>query len=72
MIEEKIDVTIKELPVFLKREVLDYAEFLAKKYNLKHKTANKKKFKFDWEGGLADIKDKPTSVELQHKASEWR
>ncbi|MCK4762152.1 MAG: DUF2281 domain-containing protein [Candidatus Aminicenantes bacterium] len=72
MIEEKIDITIQELPVHLKREVLDYAEFLVNKYKLKRKKAVKKTFKFDWEGGLADIKDKTTSVELQHNASGWR
>jgi len=31
-----------------------------------------KEFKFDWEDGLSEIKDKFTSVELQHRASEWR
>jgi hypothetical protein len=31
-----------------------------------------KKFKFDWEGGLSKIKEKLTSVELQHKVSGWR
>ena len=31
-----------------------------------------KKFKFDWEGGLSELKEKFTSVELQHKALEWR
>ena len=31
-----------------------------------------KKFKFDWEGGLSEIKDKFTSIQLQHKALEWR
>ena len=30
------------------------------------------KFKFDWEGGLSDLKKKYTSVSLQHKALEWR
>jgi hypothetical protein len=30
------------------------------------------KFKFDWEGGLSDLKEQYTSVELQHKALEWR
>ena len=32
----------------------------------------KKGFKFDWEGGLSNLKEKYTSVELQHKALEWR
>jgi len=26
----------------------------------------------EWEGGLAELKDRYTSVELQHKASDWR
>lgn len=29
------------------------------------------RFKFDWEGGLSEIKEKFTSVELQHRALEW-
>ncbi|MDP2766187.1 MAG: DUF2281 domain-containing protein [Candidatus Methanoperedens sp.] len=40
------------------------------KENRKKKT--KKGFKFDWEGGLSKLKEKYTSVELQHKALEWR
>lgn len=35
-------------------------------------TDKKCKFKFDWEGGLSNLKEKYTSVELQHKALEWR
>jgi len=31
-----------------------------------------KGFKFDWEGCLSDIKEKFSSVELQHRSSEWR
>ncbi|MHA1834161.1 MAG: hypothetical protein ACTSV7_09225 [Candidatus Baldrarchaeia archaeon] len=29
-------------------------------------------FKFDWEGGLEELKDKFSSVELQHKINEVR
>ncbi len=32
----------------------------------------KKGFKFNWEGGLKEIRNKYTSVELQHKSMEWR
>ena len=32
----------------------------------------KKRFRFDWEGGLSKLTGKYTSVELQHKALEWR
>ncbi len=68
VIKSKLD----ELPEDLKKEVFDYIEFLLQKYE-KYKTRTKKgKFKFDWEGGLSDLKEKYTSVELQHKAMEWR
>ncbi len=32
----------------------------------------KKHLKFDWAGGLAHLKDKHTSVELQHESLNWR
>ena len=31
-----------------------------------------RKLKQDWAGGLAELAGEYTSVELQHKASEWR
>lgn len=70
MLEKEIEVKIRELPKDLRREVLDYMEFLLRKYKRKETVA--KKFKFDWEGGLSEIRGKFTSVELQHKALEWR
>lgn len=53
----------------LKKEVLDYIDFLITKYCKKEK---KGKLTFDWEGELSDLKNKHTAVELQHKAMEWR
>jgi len=70
MIEQKIEFMVQKLPFYLKKEVLNYIEFLSNKYS--NNAAVKKKFKFDWEGGLADTKDKMTSVQLQHKAMDWR
>ncbi len=70
MYEKEMGTKIRELPEDLRREVLDYIEFLKKKYKNKAKKINK--FKFDWEGGLSEIRGKFTSVELQHKSSEWR
>ncbi len=70
MSETEIDAKIRSLPESIKTEVLDYIEFLLSKYRPKKAVA--KGFKFDWEGGLADLKKKFSSVELQHKASEWR
>ncbi|MGQ9626696.1 MAG: DUF2281 domain-containing protein [Anaerolineae bacterium] len=69
MQEQIIIDKLEKLPENLKREVLDYIEFLLQKYR---KKTRKKKFKFDWEGGLSELKEKYTSVELQHKAMEWR
>jgi Protein of unknown function (DUF2281) len=59
-----LEKIIKSLPDEAKHELSDYAEFLQEKYK---KKKNKKGFKFDWVGGLKDLKDKYTSVELQHK-----
>ena len=70
MRQEELEVKIRELPDYLKMEVLDYIEFLLKKY--KDKKIGKRKFKFEWEGGLSEIREKFTSVELQHRALEWR
>lgn len=70
MYEIDIEVKIRELPADLKREVLDYIEFLLKKYKGEENWA--KKFKFDWEGGLSEIREEFSSVELQHRALEWR
>ena len=69
MYEKEIEKKVRKLPENLKKEVLDYIEFLLEKHRAKK---IKKRFKFDWEGGLSDIRDEFTSVELQHKASEWR
>lgn len=60
---------IELLPESAKREAFDFLDFLLSKYARKRKKTN---FSFDWEGGLADLKDEYNSVELQHKAMEWR
>lgn len=70
MYEKEIETKVRKLPENLKKEVLDYIEFLLEKHQ--GKKIKKKGFKFDWEGGLSDLRDEFTSVELQHKASEWR
>lgn len=67
LIQAKLD----ELSEELQRKVLDYIDFLIMKH-YKYKEEKKGGLKFDWEGGLSDLKEKYTSVELQHKAMEWR
>ena len=64
---------IQRLPEHLIPEVLDYIEFLINRYGDKQVEQNqKKKFKFDWEGGLSESKTQYTAIELQHKSSDWR
>lgn len=70
MNEKEIEVKIRELPEDIRKEVLDYIEFLLSKH--KNIETRSKKFNFDWEGGLSELRDKFTSVELQHKVLEWR
>lgn len=69
MDSQLIQTKLDELSEELKKEVIDYIDFLIIKH---HKKEKKGKLKFNWEGGLSDLKDKYTSVELQHKAMEWR
>ncbi|MBM3332189.1 DUF2281 domain-containing protein [candidate division WOR-3 bacterium] len=66
-IEEVIKKTA-ELPEELQREVADFVEFLSQRRS----RPRRKKLRLDWAGGLKDLREKYTSVELQHKASEWR
>lgn len=60
---------IQRLPEFLQKEVLDYVEYLTNRYKKKKEN---KHFSFQWEGSLKELKDQLTSVELQHKAKDFR
>jgi len=59
---------IDRLPPELQQEVQDFAEFLLEK----RARRPRRKPKFDWAGALRDLRDRYTSVELQHKIAEWR
>ncbi len=69
MTEQMIKEKIAALPDTLQKEILDYIDFLLQKYDIE---PSEKQFNFAWEGGLSDLKNNYTSVELQHKISEWR
>ena len=69
MKKEKIESKLNTLPPKIQKQVIDFIDFLSKKYSINEK---KRKFKFDWEDSLSDLGKKYTSVDLQHKASEWR
>ncbi|HHE37021.1 MAG TPA: DUF2281 domain-containing protein [Candidatus Cloacimonetes bacterium] len=68
--ERTLEVKINRLPEDLKREVSDFIDFIIQKYQKKDKTKNK--IEFNWEGGLEDLKEQFTSVELQHQAMKLR
>ncbi len=70
MNEEDLGTKIQELPEDLKREVLDYIDFLINKYKIKKRKLGS--FEFDWEDGLSELQKEFNSVELQHKSMEWR
>lgn len=52
------------------KEVVDFIQFLEAKH--KDKSEKNEKMTFEWAGALSHLKDKYTSVELQHKINEWR
>jgi hypothetical protein len=58
---------IAKLPPELQQEVWDFAQFLVEK-----KTGPKcKRLRLDWAGGLAELKGKYTSMQLQKKSLDW-
>ena len=65
-----IEAKIKKLPEHIISEINDFVDFLLYKYGTKE--IDKNKFNFSWEGKLFEVGKKYTSVELQHKSSEWR
>ena len=67
---KEINKKIKQVPPHLVPELLDYIDFLINKYSKSSK--KKKPFKFTWQGGLSEISKEYSSVELQHKAMDWR
>jgi hypothetical protein len=60
----------ENLPKQIQKQISDYIEFLLSKYP--KKDDKNKKFNFDWEDGLSELKNDYTSVELQHHANYLR
>ncbi len=59
---------VQELPPDLQAEVRDFVEFLLLKRGRKPAA----KLCQDWAGTLRDVREQYTSLELQHKALDWR
>ena len=63
---------IESLPFPAQKQAEAFVDFLKKSSKSKPRSHKKRRFKFDWAGGLADLKDDFTAVELQHRINEWR
>jgi hypothetical protein len=60
------------LPVVAQKQVETFIEFLSQTTRTRSARSAKRRFKFDWAGGLVDLKHRFTAVELQHHLSELR
>ncbi len=65
---ETLKDLVEDLPPELQQEVKDFVEFLLSKRQAKLRG----KPRIDRAGALKDLRNRYTSVELQHKISEWR
>ena len=65
-ISRTVEELMRELPPEAQAEVRDFAEFLRQKHTRKRDG----EAKFKWAGVARDLRDKYTSVQLQHKISE--
>ncbi len=63
-----IEEMVKMLPEELQKEVEEFVRFLLEKRTKKKRSQPR----FDWEGALKGLRDRYTSVQLQHKVSDWR
>lgn len=66
-LDEIVEAT-KDLPEELQAEVRDFAQFLREN---RVSRPSRRKLQMDWAGGLRDLRDKYTSVELQHKILDY-
>lgn len=65
---QTLEELVKQLPPELHQEVRDFVEFLLHK----HAKPAQAKPNFEWAGALKDLREKYSSVELQHRIQEWR
>ena len=65
MLEDKI----KQLTPEEKEQVIKFIDEILSKKSI---DSSNRKLTFEWAGGLADLKDQYTSVELQKQINEWR
>jgi len=57
---------IVSLPPELQQEVQEFVEFVYQRH-----TRRAEPLRLDWRGALRDLREKYTSVELQHQIRDW-
>jgi hypothetical protein len=72
MSKDTLIAKYETLPVVAQKQVETFIEFLLKTTPTKSARSAKRRFNFDWAGGLADLKGRFTAVELQHHLNELR
>jgi len=65
--KQPLEEVVKTLPPDIQEQVRDFIEFLLEKRVRKPSA----ELQLNWRGALRDLKDRYTSVELQHKVLEW-
>lgn len=58
--------SFEAMPKYIQNRILEYANSILQT-SQKNSGAT---MKFDWQGGLKNVKE--SSIELQHKANDWR
>ncbi len=84
---KSLDEKLIQLPEDIQKQAADFVDFLLEKHTTKNPTIStrpkkslkkvvlkkgKNKMNFNWEGGLVDLKNKFSSVELQHHILKLR
>ena len=63
-----LEELVKELPPDMLNEVRDFVEFLLTKRERRRGSPSRQ----DWAGALSEYRHQYTSVDLQHRAMDWR
>jgi hypothetical protein len=69
MKESVLEDKIKQLTPEENEQVIRFIDEILSKKSI---DSSNRKLTFEWAGGLADLKDQYTSVELQKQINEWR
>ena len=72
MSKDTLIAKYETLPVVAQKQVDTFIEFLSRTTATKSTRSTKRRFKFDWAGGLADLKGRFSAVELQHHLNDLR